>query len=165
MMKKALILLFCLLVGAAFWLRPEDPSASGKIEVDYPNRPEGAWEYPVLPGTEEWVDLGSTAARREACRVPQEALDAMDTAALLETALNYPFGSDVLAFDRVEDGYRHQLGHNSALSALEARSDRHEVVRARLEDMDAWLDEVGRTRSPEAARQHELLAIIERCME
>lgn len=159
-----LILFFCVLAGPAFFLKPKDLAASGKLEVDYPYRAEGAWEYPVQPGTEEWVNLGSAEKRREACQIPQDVLEDMDTAGLLETALNDPFCSDMMAFDRVEDGYRHQLWQNSALSALETRSDRHEVIRARLENMEAWLDEVGRTRSEETSRQYDCLLILEQCM-
>lgn len=166
-MKKGvwLFLFFCVLAGVAFFLKPEDLSATGKMEAAYPHRTEGAWEYPIQPGTEEWVDLGSTKKRREACCVPREALENMDTEALLETALTYPFCLDMLAFDRAEDGYRHQLGHNSALLALEGRSDRHEVTQARLEDMAAWMDEAGRTCSAESAFQYDCLTIIQEYME
>ena len=163
--KYWLLLCFLLLAGAAFLMKPEDLGASGKIEVDYPYKAEGAWEYPVQPGTEEWVDLGSTRKRKEACQIPQEALDAMDTAALLETALNYPFCSNMLCFDRIEDGYRYQLMDNSALAALESRGDRHEVTRARLEDMEAWLDEVGPARSGESSLQYDCLTIFVQYME
>lgn len=166
-MKRAywLILCFLLLAGAAFWVKPEDLGDSGKIEVEYPYEVDGAWEYPVQPGTTEWVELESTGKRKEACQVPQEALDAMTTEALLETALNYPFCSDMLCFDRTEDGYRHQLMDNSALAALGAREDRHEVTRARLEGMEAWLDEVGPARGEASALQYDCLAIFDQYME
>ena len=161
----SLILLFCVQAGLAFFVRPDDLAASGRIEVDYSYVAEGAWVYPVQPGTEEWVDLGSTEKRREACQVPQEELDAMTAEALLKTALDYPFCGDMQAFDREEDGYRHQLMSNSALAALQERDDRHEVVRARLEEMRAWLDEAGQARSAGAARWYDCLTILERCME
>ena len=163
--KHGLLLAFLLLTGTAFWMRPEDLGASGKIEVDDPYEAEGAWECPVRPGTEEWIDLGSTAERRAACQPPRETLEAMDTAALLEAALDYPFCSDMLCFDREEDGYQVQLQHNSALAALADRSDRHEVLRARLEGMDAWMDEVGRTCSARSSERHHYLTIFERCMD
>ena len=166
-MKKGalLVLFFCALAGLAVWINPEDPAASGKVEVDYPCQAEDAWEYPVRPGTEEWIALESLENRREACRVPQEALEAMDTAALLETALDYPFCLDMLAFDNAESGYRYQLTHNTALAALQERTDRQEVVQGRLEDMGAWLDEVGRTRSAGAALQYDYLLIFAQYME
>lgn len=160
-----LILFFCVLAGLVFFMKPDDPAASGKIEVDYHYDVEGVWEYPVQPGTEEWVGMESTGARREACQVPQEALEEMDTAALLKTALDYPFCSDMLAFDSLEAGYRFQLRHNSALTALQERPDRHEVVQARLKDMDAWLEEVGTTCSVESLSQHSYLAIFAEYME
>ena len=31
-----------------------------------------ASEYPVIPGTKEWVDLGSASARHVACEIPSE---------------------------------------------------------------------------------------------
>lgn len=161
MKKKALLILpFFVLVSLAFFLKPEEPAASGKLEVDYPHETGNAWEYPIQPGTEEWIALESTEKRREACQVPQEALEEMDTEALLETALDYPFCTDMWAFDRLEDGYRHQLMHNSALEALESRDDRHEVVQARLADVEAWLNEVGMARSAESGSQYSYLRIF-----
>ncbi len=166
-MKKEfqMTLLFCLLLGVGFFLKPEDPAASGKLEVDYPHETVDAWEYPVRPGTGEWIALGSTEKRREACRIPQETLDAMNAETLLETALDYPFCTDMWAFDSLEDGYRSQLTHNSALASLAVRDDGREAVQARLEDMEAWLDEVGRTRSAESEHQYSCLLIFAEYME
>ncbi len=161
--EKWLVLFFFVLGELGFLLKPEDLDAMA--EPVYPSQVEGAWEYPVRPGTQDWVDLESTEARREACQVPQEALEGMDTAALLETALDYPFCADMLAFDREEDGYSHQLNHNGALAALETRGDRHEVMQACLKDMKNWRDEVGQARSAESALQYDCLTIFIQCME
>lgn len=166
-MKKehGLLLVLLILAGMTFWMRSEGPDPGGETGLTDSPSVEGVWEYPVQPGTEEWEALGSTEKRREACQIPREALEAMDTAALLETALSYPFCTDMLAFDRPEDGYRIQLRHNSALAALATRSDRLKVLRARLESMKAWLEEAGRARSAEAAFQYNCLTIFEQCME
>lgn len=160
---KWLVLFFFVLGELGFLLKPEDLDAM--VEPVYPSQVEGAWEYPVRPGTQDWVDLESKEARKEACQVPQEALEDMDTSALLETALDYPFCTDMLTFDREEEGYIHQLSYNGALAALETRSDRHEVMQARLEDMKNWRDEVGQARNAESALQYDCLTIFIQCME
>ena len=60
--------------------------------------------YSVLPGTDEWLDLGSLEARREACYVSVEEADSMTTRALAQTVLDYPFIVDMYAFDSLAEG-------------------------------------------------------------
>ena len=49
------------------------------------------YEYPIVPGTDEWRNLNSLYDMVQACAVPQEVLEHMTTHALAETVLNYPF--------------------------------------------------------------------------
>ena len=50
------------------------------------------YQFPVQPGTPEWVEL-SANARRAACRLPAGLAEQMTSEALLETALDYPFNA------------------------------------------------------------------------
>ena len=47
------------------------------------------YQFPVQPGTPEWVEM-SANARRDACRLPAGLAERMTSEALLETALDYP---------------------------------------------------------------------------
>lgn len=165
-MKKSvfLILFFCVLTGLAFFLKPEDPGASGKIEADYLYEVEGAWNYPVLPGTQEWENL-NFQERKESCQIPREELDNMTTEALLETALNYPYNANLYAYDDEANGFYALLQWNDALAALRERSGRHEAVRVRLEDMDTWMDKAGETASALSRSQYSYLTAFAAYME
>ena len=52
------------------------------------------YQFPVQPGTPEWVEL-SANARRAACRLPAGLAEQMTSEALLETALDYPFNASM----------------------------------------------------------------------
>lgn len=121
-------LLACLLlVGGAFAAYPyKDASA----EPDNDTHAEGAYVYPILSGTQEWIDLGSTPARRAACQVPEELLSEMSTPALLKTAEDYPFLIDFWAFDRPEWGAEHVVNISNAWQALLEREDLQQAVDA-----------------------------------
>ena len=46
------------------------------------------YEYPVTPKDPEWAELGSTRARIEACRIPQEVLKEMTEEQLVQAILD-----------------------------------------------------------------------------
>lgn len=109
------VLLFamCLLVitlGAA-----QSPEAKYTIDTPY--------EYPILPGTQEWIDLGDVITRREACQIPEDILHDMTTDALLKTVLDYPFLNDIYAFNTLEMGYETVKRRFNGLQELESRPD------------------------------------------
>lgn len=98
----------------------EQPEQTYTIDTPY--------EYPVLPGTQEWIDLGNVVARREASQIPEEILHNMTTDALLLTVLNYPFLDDIYAFNTLEMGYNAVRGHCNGLRELETRPDCLDVL-------------------------------------
>lgn len=116
MRNKISIVLFCAASVLALWAvavsRPVSP-----YTIDAP------YEYPYVPGTQEWIGLGNTLARRRACQVPDEILQHMTTDALLLTVLNYPFLSDMYAFNTIEMGYKAVRNHCNSLREFEARPD------------------------------------------
>ena len=81
------------------------------------------YEYPYQPGTQDWIDLGSTIARRKASQVPEEVLEHMTTDALLLTVLDYPFMNDIYAFNTMELGYEAVKKHCNSLREFENRPD------------------------------------------
>ena len=59
------------------------------------------YQFPVQPGTPEWVEL-SANARRAACRLPAGLAEQMTSEALLETALDYPFNASMYVSSDLE---------------------------------------------------------------
>ena len=76
------------------------------------------YQFPVQPGTPEWVEL-SANARRAACRLPAGLAEQMTSEALLETALDYPFNASMYVSSDLEGmfGKRAALAGNDALAA------------------------------------------------
>lgn len=106
----SIICLFILVMGAT-----DNPAPQYTIDTPY--------EYPILPGTQEWLDLGDVFARRKACQIPDEILHNMTTDALFQTVLDYPFLSTIYAFDTIEMGYEANKRQFNGLQELETRPD------------------------------------------
>lgn len=117
------------------------------------------YQFPVQPGTPEWVEL-SANARRAACRLPAGLAEQMTSEALLETALDYPYVSSILAFSDPVQGFWSNAKYNDALAELVTRPDAEEVIARALaapaeagedplrgvylETFCAWLPELSR---------------------
>ena len=85
------------------------------------------YQFPVQPGTPEWVEL-SANARRAACRLPAGLAEQMTSEALLETALDYPYVSSILTFSDPVQGFWSNAKYNDALAELVTRPNAAAVV-------------------------------------
>lgn len=81
------------------------------------------YEYPIVPGTQEWIKLEDVVARREVCQIPDDVLNHITTDALLETVINYPFRADMYSFNDFQTGYKAVKSRFNGLQELERRSD------------------------------------------
>jgi len=96
---------------------------------------ETPYHYPIVPGTQEWIQLESRPEMLEACQIPKKILDKLSTDALLQTILEYPFLSEMTLFYMTPEesnseagfwfitdsfnGLQEFLSRKDALSALE----------------------------------------------
>lgn len=116
MRNRIMTVLFCAASILSLWaVAAAKPASPYTIDTPY--------EYPYVPGTQEWVDLGDTLARRQTSQVPDEVLAHMTTDALLQTVLDYPFLSDMYAFNTIEIGYKAVRNHCNSLREFENRPD------------------------------------------
>ena len=120
------------------------------------------YQFPVQPGTPEWVELAEAGLARNACRMPNGLAEQMTSEALLETALDYPFNASMYVSSDLEGmfGKRAALAGNDALAELVTRPDAEEVIARALaapaeagedplrgvylETFCAWLPELSR---------------------
>lgn len=120
------------------------------------------YQFPVQPGTPEWVELAEAGLARNACRMPAGLAEQMTSEALLETALDYPFNASMYVSSDLEGmfGKRAALAGNDALAELVTRPDAEEVIARALaapaeagedplrgvylETFCAWLPELSR---------------------
>lgn len=62
----------------------------------------GAYNYPIKPGTSEWKTLTSHDQMQRVCQIPDATLKSMSTTDLIETCLNYPlFGGRPVGIHRL----------------------------------------------------------------
>lgn len=61
-----------------------------------------AYMYPVLPETEEWINM-SPEGRRKSCYLSAKDVEHMTTRALVETVVTYPFIVDINANGNWQD--------------------------------------------------------------
>lgn len=125
MKKRRAVLLSCVFVLSCMLL-------SGSVMHE--NSKDGskiteAYDYPVKPGTKEWLALPSVIERREACEIPQDILERMTTSALVESVLTYPFFVDALgAFESFEEGLNWVSTYFSGIDELLSRADAGECL-------------------------------------
>ena len=122
MRSKMLTILFCAASLLALWAVAASRPPASPYTIDIP------YEFPVVPGTQEWIDLGDIFARRKACEVPDDIIQNMTTDALLQTVLRHPFFSDMYAFNSLEQGYVVVRRRFSDLREFERRPDYLDVL-------------------------------------
>ena len=106
-MKKkgivSVVIMSCLLLLNAMDSNVEIYGSAISSEEEY----EGAdFEYPIVPGTEEWDKLGSVANKVAACRIPQDILSKMTNEQLIDAILDFPFLYDIFAYSTEEEGVK-----------------------------------------------------------
>lgn len=94
-MRKLLLILFAGLVS----LLSNELKAQEVFQPYKTNAvPYHGYLFPVIPGTEEWIELGSYEARLESVQLPIDTLESISTARLLETCIYCPFFQEVTAW-------------------------------------------------------------------
>lgn len=153
MRKRLLELLFCLASALALWAVFGAATAS-PYTIDTP------YDYPVKPGTPEWLQYANVLGRRRACEVPEEILTHMTTEALLQTVLDYPFLGDMYAFNTMEMGYETVKRRFRGLQELESRPDCLEVLGRRCEETALLTEEEKELEDYLAERLYSLISTI-----
>jgi hypothetical protein len=82
-----------------------------------------AYNYPIIPGSEEWKKLTSHTAMVEVCQIPKKTLKNMCTFGLIETYLNYPLLFVVTAFNNTKEGMQQMFEEFNGANELLYRND------------------------------------------
>ena len=138
-MKKVLAILIAsltILTQTSFAFEASEFESITPSPVDIVEAIDEKYNYPVLPGTDEWIAVGDTRTRHDACEIPVEILNKLTTKALLLTALDYPFNTDISAFEDAQSGFDYIVKHSNAWSALICREDIEETIFSLLDSDD-----------------------------
>lgn len=96
-MKKAVGIFFGAFILATISCKRKNVLYACEYVICNIDKPEGTYDYPIKPGTAEWVALPNKSARYEACQIPLELINQMHTATLLQSSLDFPyFSGDLL---------------------------------------------------------------------
>lgn len=119
-MWSAVCLLVCLLVVAttdSFALSVDEDAIVDAYIITEP------YEYPVVPGTDEWKTFTTHEQMIQACQIPESILKRMTTEALLLTVMDFPLLGDTLLFDNEDAGYKALKENCNALIEFLERDD------------------------------------------
>jgi len=94
------------------------------------------YEFPVLPGSEQWAELSTSKQMDEVCVVPDEVLEYLSTKALLITCLDYPRLIDVYCANDIQSGFEFSSNHFNGLKKLLKRDNLNETLLSYYPDVD-----------------------------
>jgi len=80
------------------------------------------YEYPIKPGTSEWGKYSHTE-HLEMLQIPDTVLNNISTEGLLRTCLEYPFISNIHAYDNYQLGMEYVISNFNGLKELLSRTD------------------------------------------
>jgi len=99
------------------------------------------FQYPVVPGMEEWTQLGSLQEKAAVCQIPEDILGNMTTQALVETVANYPLWINVMAYEDRQLGLEHVKSYFNGLQELSTRKDAIEEIETYIAERLAFSED------------------------
>lgn len=120
MKKKIILLSFAIFSSVA--------ADAQNIDVPY--------DYPIKPGMEGWRNFNTQNEMISACQIPEDILNNLSTSALVETCLNYPLFSQVMAYNSMQEGFNRFAGKFNVFRELLSREDASSELLAKYKKMD-----------------------------
>jgi len=117
-----------------YWLLVLLPLLS--VNHGFAQQKKDAYDFPVKPGTEAWKQFKTGQAMVDASQVPLEMLRSMSTAGLVETCLNYPLLSTMLAHNDLQTGFQAVASSFNEFQELLKRPDAGREVFKVYQKMD-----------------------------
>lgn len=135
----SLALVVMILTVAACTQQSSEPN-SNITPTPYSNISD-AYDFPIKPGTDAWRALPSRVERGNACQIPESLLHNMSTEGLVETVMNYPFLSDIMAYDSPWLGMQGISAQFNGITELLKRKDAGTVLLNKYMAMDAAIQD------------------------
>ena len=88
-------------------------------------RPTDCYTYPYLPGTDAWNELHNQGLQvvHEACKIPEDILRILSTEAVVQAFFDFPFISEIYAYNSMLEGFNSMTNKNSAYAEILKRDD------------------------------------------
>ena len=81
------------------------------------------YSFPLHPGMQEWKNLANRTDMLAAVQIPDQTLQAISTAGLIETVVAYPLKIDLFVYSSLQLGITHLKQDFNGLNALLSRPD------------------------------------------
>lgn len=117
------ILFFCIFIVLS--CRDEDIKCCDCIEADGTS---DKYEYPIVPGTPEWINLKTGEEMYKACQIPSHTLKSMCPIGLIDSWLTYPLKGNIVAWETLQLGFDKLTDNFNGLSELLNRQDVPKVL-------------------------------------
>lgn len=100
-----------------------------KLENEFIEKEAVVYEYPVIPGTEEWAELNSLQEMYNILQLPEDVLENASTDELLDVVLRYPlFDQFIFAYSDYETGMLEMYNNFNGFRELVDRLDLGNVL-------------------------------------
>lgn len=123
------------------------------------------YEYPVVPGTDEWLGLKTHKEMLEAVQVPEELLKQMSTEEVVTTVLENPLLCEMYAYNNFAGGYDALRKNLNCLAELDSRPDAISCLSSAMKDIEAAK---ARVRSTEESEELDCMSmdasVISQCI-
>ena len=100
------------------------------------------FEYPFKQGSSEWNQFKNSTERIAALQIPQNIITQLPTEDLLEICLEFPYLSDVFAFDNFDMGFKAMSAKFNGFGELFKRAD---LVTVLLKHYEKIPEKISRT--------------------
>lgn len=84
---------------------------------------KATWDYPVKPGSKEWLEVSDFSKRFELLNIPEPLLKRISTEELVRSCLNYPEFRLIFTRNDLQSGYNFIRSSFNGFVELESRSD------------------------------------------
>lgn len=118
---KVLLIVYLILI-AILGSCGNDKIAPSEIDCNFNPVLKEAWVYPIVPGTPEWLELGTTEARWNACQIPNDKLGKMSNRVLIDAWLRFPFVTDIFLSNSVVRSMAYQIQNFAGLREFTGRA-------------------------------------------
>jgi hypothetical protein len=115
---------------------PSHSSPSVTVQPSNSQKVDDAYIFPVRPGMQEWKNFTSHNQMVTACWVPEDILENMSTAGLVETVVNYPLGGDYGSSIDFQEGVDRVSRQFNGLAELFRRDDAEVQLLAKYRTMN-----------------------------
>ncbi|MEI6049626.1 MAG: hypothetical protein WCS03_12055 [Bacteroidota bacterium] len=97
---------------------------------------EKTWDYPIKPGSKEWLSKSDFIERLSLLNIPDDTIKSMSTDKLLNTCLEYPYFGLIFTRNSLQQGYEFIKNNFNGFRELENRRDAGHLILKKYENMD-----------------------------